>query len=303
MWSVSSADLWPSRIPYICYSLSEGAVSAIVWVQDRLGRATQWRPSERVNDLQAGQPLSIPKSYFDGVHSEVKSYSLYGFCDASLSAYAAVVYLVVQTDVGRFVKFTASKTRVAPIQGHTVPRLELLSAFLLARLVSNVSDCLAPQLSLGPMKLFTDSRVALFWIRSDKEWKQFVQNRVNEIRNLTPAKYWGHCPGKDNPADVPSRASTPLELSVNVLFEKWPQVAKPWCRWLWLRYSGDAKRMHIRNVKCWSKAHSQLIEYWLSHWPQADNEIWRLQLTLQITMSYSLCSEVCETAKGEKVCD
>ena len=68
-----------------------------------------------VNDLQTSQPFSIPRSYFDDVQGEVKSYSLYGFCDASLSAYATVVYLVVQTDVGRFMKFIASKTRVSPI--------------------------------------------------------------------------------------------------------------------------------------------------------------------------------------------
>ena len=88
---------------------------------------------------ELSQPLSIPRSYFDGVQGKVKSHSLYGFCDASLTAYAAVVYLVIQTDVGRFVKFIVSKPRVAPIQGQTIPRLELLSALLLARLVSSVS--------------------------------------------------------------------------------------------------------------------------------------------------------------------
>ena len=72
------------------------------------------------------------------------------------------------------------------------------------------------------MKLFTDSRVALFWIQSDKEWKQFVQNRVNEIRKLTPPKSWSHCPGKHNPANVPSRVLTPLELSVNTLWRNGP---------------------------------------------------------------------------------
>ena len=83
----------------------------------------------------------------------------------------------MQTDVGRFMKFVALKTRVALIQGWSIPRLELLTALLLARLVSSISDCLAPQLSLGLMKLSTDSKVALFRVQSDKEWKQFVQNR------------------------------------------------------------------------------------------------------------------------------
>lgn len=88
----------------------------------------------------------------------------------------------------------------------------------------SVHDCLAFQLSLAPIKLFTDSRVALFWIQSGNEWKQFVQNRVNEFRSLTPAKYWSHCPGRDNPADVPSSwGLTPLELSVNKLWRNGPE--------------------------------------------------------------------------------
>jgi hypothetical protein len=158
--------------------------SKIEW-DEPLGGDLLDRWKSLVDELQAGQPLSIPRSYFDGVHGEVKSYSLYGFCDASLSAYAAVVYLVVQTDEGRFVKFIVSKTRVAPLQSQTIPRLELLSALLLARLISSVSDCLAHLLQLAPMKLFTDSRVALFWIQSDKEWRLSVQNRVNEITHIS----------------------------------------------------------------------------------------------------------------------
>ena len=90
-----------------------------------------------------------------------------GFCDASLSAYAAVVYLVVQTDVSRFVKFVTSKMRVAPIQGQTVLRLELLSALFLARLVSRISDCLVPQLLLGPTKLYMDSKFGYRVTRSE----------------------------------------------------------------------------------------------------------------------------------------
>ncbi|XP_065903771.1 uncharacterized protein [Dysidea avara] len=70
---------------------------------------------------------------------------------------------------------------------------------------------------------FTDSKVALCWIRGlEKDWKPFVQNRVNEIRKLVPIECWHHCPGKENPADVPSRGTTPSELNRNVLWRHGP---------------------------------------------------------------------------------
>ena len=135
-----------------------------------------------------------------------------------------MVYLVIHTESGNFVKFVASKTRVAPLQRQTIPRLELLSAVLLARLVSNVTNSLGTHLDLTQPKCYTDSQVTLFWIVGrGKEWKPFIQNRVNEVRSLTPIECWSHCPGKDNPADVPSRGLTPLELSVNLLWRNGPK--------------------------------------------------------------------------------
>lgn len=59
----------------------------------------------------------------------------------------------------------------------------------------------------------TYSQVALCWIRGrEKEWKQFVQHRVIEIRELVPVTKWRHCTEIQNPADIPSRGASPLEL-------------------------------------------------------------------------------------------
>lgn len=43
-------------------------------------------------------------------------------------------------------------------------------------------------------------------------WKQYVQNRVQEIRKIVPQATWKHCPGDKNPADLPSRGLTGKEL-------------------------------------------------------------------------------------------
>ena len=51
-----------------------------------------------------------------------------GFCDATSNReYAAVVYMRLESESCVDVKFITAKTRVTPVSGMTIPRLELLS--------------------------------------------------------------------------------------------------------------------------------------------------------------------------------
>ncbi|XP_064394514.1 uncharacterized protein LOC135341786 [Halichondria panicea] len=184
---------------------------------------TQW--SKLVLALEDAQPLTIPRCYLEAVQGEVLSYQLCGYCDASLSAYAAVIYLLIETKDKTHMRFVVAKTRVAPLKKQTVPRLELLSAVLLARLMNTTKLSLNPEIEISSFHCFIDSQVALCWIRNiGKSWKPFVQNRVSEIRNLFPVECWNHIPGVENPADVPSRGTTPLELLVNKLWRDGPSM-------------------------------------------------------------------------------
>ena len=174
-------------------------------------------------DLEEGQSISIPRCYFEFVPGDLFSCTLCGFCDASLKAYAGVVYLLVETTTRSLVKFVAAKTRVAPLKTQTIPRLELLSALLLSWLLTSVMQSLECELQLSPARCFMDSTVALCWIKgTDKGWKPFVQNCVDEIKGLRPPESWKHCSGRNNPADLPSRGLAPLELSVSVLWHDGP---------------------------------------------------------------------------------
>ena len=117
-----------------------------------------------------------------------------------------------------------SKTRVAPLQPQTIPRLELLLAFLLAKLIVSVSSSLKPVLPQLEVKCYTDSQVALYWICGiSKEWKPFVQNRVKDIRQNVHPDRWSHCPGISNPADLPSWGLPAVEFSVNQLWRRGPE--------------------------------------------------------------------------------
>ena len=197
--------------------------SKLDWDHDLSGDLLrEWRLL--LTDLSEAVRISIPRSYEYRVEGIPSSYTLCGFCDASTRAYAAVIYLVIESDTKTEVKFLVSKTRVAPLQSQTIPRLELLSAFLLSKLVTSVIESLSPTLPQVSLRCYTDSQVALFWIRgTTKEWKPFVNNRVREIRTRVDPEHWAHCPGSSNPADLPSRGLTPLELAVSQLWRRGPE--------------------------------------------------------------------------------
>ena len=173
----------------VCFKIlmQELCKNKLGWDQQLSGEVlAKW--TKLVDQLKGAPPITLPRCCLHGPRSKLREYRLCGFCDASTAAYAAVVYLVEEDENHTYTHFIVSKTRVSPLRSVTIPRLELLSALCLARLMSNVTESLSERLSLGDPRCFTDSQVALFWIRGvEKDWKPFVQNRVEEIRELVPA--------------------------------------------------------------------------------------------------------------------
>ena len=71
---------------------------------------------------------------------------LVGFSDASEVAYSAVVFIV--SDKGtKNVSFLSSESRIAPLGGQTIPRMELLGALKLSRLIVKIKEALQGFLS------------------------------------------------------------------------------------------------------------------------------------------------------------
>ena len=125
----------------------------------------------QVTSLQNSPEISVPRFYFADC-SQPLSCSLQGFCDTSKVAYAAVIYLLIDTIYGRMTRFVTCKTRVSPVCQPTIPRLELLSALLLSKLMATTTAALSPRLTLGQLSYYSNSEVALYWIRGlQKEWK------------------------------------------------------------------------------------------------------------------------------------
>ena len=154
--------LSPATIQFKVY-MQELFKSKLSWDEKLTGDAlSRW--VKLVNQLRNGPPLTLPRCPLTAPVNESVQYRLYGFCDASTIAYAAVVYLAEEDEHETRLSFVVAKTRVAPLKSQTIPRLELLSALLLTRLISTVSESLGDRLPLLLPKCFTDSQVALCWI-------------------------------------------------------------------------------------------------------------------------------------------
>ena len=128
------------------------------WDQELTGKTlSKWE--RLLNSLKEVPTLSIPCTYMyaPSIHSSTCICSLHGFCDASVKAYAAVIYLVTQAKSQHQVSFVASKTRISPWRELTAPRLEFLSALLLARLIHSVTQILSTNITLQQPVCYADS--------------------------------------------------------------------------------------------------------------------------------------------------
>ncbi|XP_055938249.1 uncharacterized protein LOC129968417 [Argiope bruennichi] len=141
-------------------------------------------------------------------HLDLKdaSLSLEVVCDASKLAYATCAFLRVEKDGKVTCQLIQARSKVAPLKGISIPRLELLSCMIGARL----ADAIKRDLHLEDIEstFWSDSMDVLHWIKREGPWATFVANRVEEIRKLSSVENWRHVPGISNPADLPSRGCT-----------------------------------------------------------------------------------------------
>lgn len=176
-----------------------------------------------VEELREAEAITIDRCLYVDPTENVHEYQIHGFGDASIKAYCAIVYLVCQTERRSYARMIASKSRVAPLKALTIPRLELMSARLLAQLVHTVKTALQAQVKISKITYWLDSKTALCWIQNRGEWKQFVRHRVNEILRLSSKDDWRHCPGEFNPADIGSRGVGAIRLKEDTLWWQGPQ--------------------------------------------------------------------------------
>jgi len=161
--------------------------------------------------------ISVPRCLIKNGQCE-----LFCVCDSSERAYSACVYVGVRDGAGNLnsSQLLISKVRLAPVRKITIPKLELLGALLLAKLVHLVRN----QIHLDfKTHFFCDSQTVLHWIQNkEKQWVPFVQRRVQTIRELVPDQNWSYIPSKENPADIASRGCSLPCLQSNKLWWQGP---------------------------------------------------------------------------------
>ncbi|XP_008186006.1 uncharacterized protein LOC103310227 [Acyrthosiphon pisum] len=161
---------------------------------------TSWTQYHRELPLLA--TLKIPRM----VTHPNATYELLGFSDASEAAYAAAVYLRIDTGTEVKCHLLMGKSKIAPARKISVPRLELCSAWLLARLLAFAQDNLSA-IDIENVAALSDSTLTLQWIR-------------NSCGKLL------HLPTNDNPTDCASRGLRPDILASHDIWWQGPLFLK-----------------------------------------------------------------------------
>ena len=203
---------------------------------------------EHINEIIQLKSIKVNRTYTKIDPSDpISNYEFHGFSDASDEAYGACIYLKSIHESGNIqTSLITSKSKVAPIKlktddPETTPRLELLGNLLLSRLTNTVVDALKHRYKAERIFYWTDSTATLSWIKTNKETKAFIENRINEIRKRTDKNSWFHVKGENNPADIITRKASIKEFANNTLW--WNGPAE-------LRLTDDEQQnFNINNAK------------------------------------------------------
>ena len=104
-------------------------------------------------------------------------------------AYGAAIYLCAEDKVGkRISNLIMAKSRVAPTRRITLPWLELLAAYLTAKLISYVLKAL--KTPVQDIYAWSDSQIVLSWIKQPcSKWKFLSQSRARDTAKGRPGQW------------------------------------------------------------------------------------------------------------------
>ncbi len=140
-------------------------------IQDELAtRIVTW-----FDQLESLSTIAIPRCL--RLALPVKKKEIVTFVDASKAAYGAVSYLRAEYEDNQVsCRLIAAKSKVAPLNPTTIPRLELMAAVLGLRLAQSIHKVMC--LPIQEASFFSDSEYVLWWVRGrGRDFRSFVANR------------------------------------------------------------------------------------------------------------------------------
>ncbi|KAI5719978.1 hypothetical protein M8J77_000061 [Diaphorina citri] len=168
---------------------------------------------------------NIPVARYFDVHKnhddQSVRYELHAFSDACSYSYASVVYLRSVSHSGDIkTNIVFAKSRVAPTNKPTLPRLELLGALIAYRSLKFVKNSL--HINIDKCYLWIDNQCVIHWLTGNKVLPTFVNNRVKEIKASVFPIVYKYIPTDSNPADLACRGSSAVDLQGNKLWWEGP---------------------------------------------------------------------------------
>ena len=139
-------------------------------------------------DLKNIKQISMARLFYGAFKEQICNIELHCFCDSSLQAYSSVIYIRVITNLDVKGNLICSKTKLSPMKEVIIRRLELTSCVLLTKLLQSVLKGLS--LNNASIYCWSDSMIALYWIKNNKEWRIWVQNRVDIIKKVVKPSNW-----------------------------------------------------------------------------------------------------------------
>ncbi|XP_036150329.1 uncharacterized protein LOC118648147 [Monomorium pharaonis] len=145
-----------------------------------------------VEDVRGVGSIRVPRRVIQCPNA--MRFCLHAFCDASMKAYGACIYLQSSDgNGGSSSLLLCSKSRVAPVKSKTItlPRLELCGAVVLVRLLQGVKRAI--KIKLDEVHAWSDSTIALAWIAGDPSRQKnirFQSNSRNTVGSSARGPNW-----------------------------------------------------------------------------------------------------------------
>lgn len=214
-----------------------------ILVQDTWARELEWDealPDDIVKqweqysaELKELEIIQFPRMAM----REGTEYDLHFFSDASMKAYGTIIFATNYVDSPTFL---LSKARVSPLKERSLPQLELTAIWVAAKLNNYVKTTMS-HIKINNSYLWTDSEVALQWVKNDNSKLVYVKNRVADIKSLVSATKLMYLPTEDNPADLLTRGITKQKLTNSECWFKGPD---------WLNSKNDWPEQKFEAEPC-----------------------------------------------------